>query len=144
MSRRRNVRTFSYRGGVRVHDSVLACDATSGSDLIFVSHAGALEGRGPHGLPRARGGRRKILTTETTLALLGTAGDRLRPHTLTAAYGRPFTLGSMRLELFPSGHLPGAASLLCEREGRRIVYAGPIGAMTAAGTGVAGTPEVRV
>ena len=29
--------------------------------------------------------------------------------------------------MFPSGFMPGAASLLCERDGRRIVYAGPIG-----------------
>jgi len=143
-SRRRNRRTFSYRAGVRVLDSVLACDATSGGDLIFVSHAGALDERGAHGLPRARGGRRKILTTETTLALLGAAGQRLRPHALTAAYGRPFNLGSMRLELFRSGHLPGSASLLCEREGQRIVYAGAIGAMAPAGPGAEDAPEIRV
>ena len=31
--------------------------------------------------------------------------------------------------MFPSGFMPGAASLLCERDGRRIVYAGPIGSV---------------
>src|SRR6185295_11754176 len=139
MSRRPLVRTLSYRGGVRVRDSVLACDTASGSDLVFLSHAGAL-GRAASGAPRARGGgRRKILTNETTLALLGAAGERLRPHALTAGYGRPFTLGGMRIELFPSGALPGAASLLCERGGQRLVYAGPIGALSspagAAGAG---------
>ncbi|HVR63085.1 MAG TPA: hypothetical protein VMU50_14380 [Polyangia bacterium] len=120
-------RTFSYRSGVRVRGTVLACDATAGSDLIFLSHALALDAHAARMLRRPRAGRRHILTTETTLALLGRAGARLRPHALAPAYGRPFALGGMRLELFPSGHLPGAASLLCEVDGRRIVYAGPVG-----------------
>ena len=68
-------RTFSYRAGVRIRDSVLACDATGGSDLIFVSHAELIDGNAGDGnhsrrLPRARAGRRKILTTDATLALL--------------------------------------------------------------------------
>src|SRR5581483_11769148 len=125
-------RTFSYRAGVRIRDSVLACDATGGSDLIFVSHAELIDGNAGDGnhsrrLPRARAGRRKILTTDATLALSGPAGERLRPHTLVAAYGRPFNLGGMRLELFPSGYGPGAASLLCEQAGHRLVYSGPVG-----------------
>ena len=133
-------RTFSYRAGVRIRDSVLACDATGGSDLIFVSHAELIDGNGGDGsgarrLPRARAGRRKILTTDATLALSGAAGERLRPHTLVAAYGRPFNLGGMRLELFPSGYGPGAASLLCEQAGRRLIYSGPVGATA---------PEVRI
>jgi hypothetical protein len=132
----RDPRTFSYRAGVRVRDSVLACDATGGGDLIFVSHADVLDdGHAARRLPRPRAGRRKILTTEATLALSGSAGARLRPHALVAAYGRPFSLGGMRLELFASGYGPGAASLLCEQDRRRLIYAGAIGA---------GTPEVRV
>lgn len=118
--------TFSYRSGVRVRDSILSCDATAGSDLIFLSHASALDARAARLLPRPRAGRRQILASETTLSLLGPAGARLRPHTLTPAYGRPFVLGGLRLELFPSGHLPGAASLLCELGPQRIVFAGPV------------------
>jgi putative mRNA 3-end processing factor len=131
----RSARSFSYRAGVRVRDSVLACDATAGGDLIFLSNAGALEGPAARRLPSPRGGRRKILTTEVTLALAGASGERLRPYTLIAAYGRPFNLGGMRLELFQSGSGHGAASLLCERDGDRLVYSGPVGA---------GTPTVRV
>jgi putative mRNA 3-end processing factor len=125
-------RSFSYRSGVRVRDSVLACDATAGSDLIFLSHAGALEGHAAGRLPRGRGGRRKILTTESTLALAGAAGARLRQYALVAAYGRPFNLGGMRLELFPSGAGEGASSLLCERDGQRLVYSGPVGVVAPA------------
>jgi putative mRNA 3-end processing factor len=136
-------RTFSYRAGVRVRGSILACDAATGSDLIFLSHALALEARAARLLPRPRAGKRQVLTTETTLALLVAASpggkDRLRSFTLTAAYGRPFMLGNMRLELFPSGHLPGAASVLCDLDGHRLVYAGPLGA----GTPGAGPPANR-
>jgi hypothetical protein len=134
-ARATNGRTFSYRAGVRVRDSVLACDATGGSDLIFLSHADVIDGHAARRLPRARAGRRKILTTDATLMLSGAAGERLRPYALVAAYGRPFMLGGLRLELFPSGYGPGAASLLCEHEAGRLVYSGPVGT---------NAPEVRV
>jgi putative mRNA 3-end processing factor len=120
-------RAFVYRAGVRLAGTVLACDAAAGGDLVFLSHAAVLGARRRRALPRVGGGRRQILTTEATLALLGPFGDRLRAQALVTAYGRPFALGELRLELYPSGFLPGAASLLCEREGRRLVYAGPIG-----------------
>jgi putative mRNA 3-end processing factor len=121
-------RAFVYRGGVRVANTILACDASAGSDLIFLSHAEALDARSARALPRARHGRRQILTTEATLALLGPAGARLRAHALLAPFGRPFALGELRLELYPSGHGPGAASLLCEISGgQRVVYAGAVG-----------------
>jgi putative mRNA 3-end processing factor len=126
-------RAFRFRGGVRVEGTILACDATSGSDLIFLSHAQALDARGARLLPRPRAGKRQILTTEATLALLGAPGARLRPHALTPAFGRPFALGGMRLELFPSGYLPGAASILCDLGDDRVVYAGPTAPATAQG-----------
>jgi putative mRNA 3-end processing factor len=135
--------TFGYRAGVRVRDSVLACDTAAGGDLTFLSHAAPAASVGARRAPRARAGRRKILATEATLALLGPAGDRLRPHALTAAFGRPFALGGLRIELFPSGFLPGAASLLCERDGERLVYSGPIGptAEPGAASAARGAPE---
>jgi putative mRNA 3-end processing factor len=120
-------RAFVYRAGVRLAGTVLACDAAAGADLVFLSHAAVLGARRRRALPRVGGGRRQILTTEATLKLLGPFGERLRTQALVTAYGRPFALGDLRLELFPSGFLPGAASLLCERDGQRLVYAGPIG-----------------
>jgi hypothetical protein len=120
-------RAFVYRAGVRLAGTVLACDAAAGGDLVFLSHAAVLGARRRRALPRVGGGRRQILTTEATLALLGPFGERLRAQALVTPYGRPFALGELRLELFASGYLPGAASLLCERDGRRLVYAGPIG-----------------
>ena len=118
---------FLYRSGVRMAGTVVACDAAAGGDLVFLSHAAVLGAHGRRALPPVRGGRRQILATEATLALLGPVGERLRAQTLVVPFGRPFALGDLRLEVFPSGFMPGAASLLCERGGRRIVYSGPIG-----------------
>jgi len=121
----RNVRkpAFLFRAGTRIAGTVIACDATGGADLLFLSNARALD-RTPRQRGRNRSVRAKILTTNETLILSGAAGDRLRSRALVVAVGRPFTLGAIRLELLPSGHLPGAAMLACEVAGRRILYAG--------------------
>ncbi len=114
---------------MRLQGTIISCDANAGSEVIFLSHAT----RDARALPRSRHGRRQILTTETTLALLGNAGARLRPHALLAGLGRPFALGDLRVELLPSGHAPGAAALWCERAARgkdglsRVLYAGIVG-----------------
>src|SRR6516225_5881730 len=108
IDRGRAARAFVYRGGVRLAGTVVACDAAAGSDLIFLSHApaSALGARGRRALPHLRSGSRQILATDVTLALLGPAGDRMRRHALVAACGRPFSLGELRLELYPSGFMP--------------------------------------
>ncbi len=86
-----------------------------------------LSAHGRRGLPSVGRGRRQLLATDATLTLLGPVGERLRPHALLASIGRPFALGDLRLEVVSSGYLPGAASLLADRAGRRLLYAGPIG-----------------
>ncbi len=116
---------FLFRAGVRIAGTVVTCDGTASTDLLYLSHAPVMAAHGRRGLPGR--GRRQLLTTDTTLTLLGPVGERLRPHALVPAFGRPFTLGDLRLELYPSGYLPGAASLLCEQGRRRLAYAGPIG-----------------
>jgi putative mRNA 3-end processing factor len=122
-SRRPQPRTFVYRSGTRLTGTVVACDATGGGDLLFLSNALGTAGAGVRGA-RMRRSRGQILTTPETLALMGSAGDRLRPRALTLAYGRPFGLGTLRVELLPTGVLPGGAALACEDGGRRILYAG--------------------
>jgi putative mRNA 3-end processing factor len=125
MRRERNTRgrSFLFRGGTRIAGTVIACDATNGGDLLFLSNARALA-RAPRRRGRGHLGRAQILTTAETLTRAGVDGDRLRGRALIVATGRPFTLGALRLELLPSGHLPGAAVLSCESATRRILYAG--------------------
>jgi hypothetical protein len=121
MKPRRSTRAFSYRAGIRIPGTEITCDALGfPSDLVFLSHANALLPR----TPAARAGRRQFVTTETTLRLLGDAGAKLRERALPAAYGRPFNLGPHRLEVVPSGYLPGAAALLCETDQIRAFYLG--------------------
>jgi len=116
---------FVYRAGIGLAGTHITCDATGfPSDLIFLSHARALAPHGPVALSGARAGRRQIVTTELTLRLLGDAGEKLRSRALPAAFGRPFNLGDQRIEVVPTGHLPGAAALLCESEERRLFYLG--------------------
>lgn len=126
-ARREEVRTFVWRGGVGITGTHVTCDAAaSASDLVFLSHAQAVGAPGQRRFPLRGAGRHQILATETTLTLLGRTGETLRRHALPASFGRPFTLGALRLELFPSGHLPGGAALLCELDGRRLIYAGSV------------------
>jgi len=113
-------RAFVYRSGTRISGTVVACDAQGGGDLIFLSNANALAGQAG----RVRTARAQVLATPETLALLGPAGQRLRARALTIGYGRPFGLGALRVELLPTGVLPGAAALFCEAGERRVLYAG--------------------
>ena len=125
MKQRPSTHAFVYRAGIGLAGTPITCDAIGfPSDLIFLSHARALAPRGPAALFGARAGRRQIVTTEQTLRLLGDAGDKLRARALPAAFGRPFNLGEHRIEVVPTGYLPGAAALLCESEGRRLFYLG--------------------
>jgi putative mRNA 3-end processing factor len=125
MKPRHSPHAFVYRAGIGLAGTLITCDATGfASDLIFLSHARALAPRGPAALSGARAGRRQIVTTEQTLRLLGDAGEKLRPRTLPAAFGRPFNLGDLRIEVVPTGYLPGAAGLLSEDDGHRLFYLG--------------------
>jgi len=122
---RRPPHAFVYRAGIGLEGTHITCDATGfASDLVFLSNAHALGTGGATKLAGERGGRRQIVATEQTLRLLGEAGDKLRPRALPAAFGRPFNLGGLRIEIVPTGILPGSAGLLCETENRRVFYLG--------------------
>ena len=125
MKSHRTPHAFSYRAGIRISGTSITCDAPGfPSDLVFLSHANALASRGLAMLSADRSGRRQFVTTEKTLRLLGDAGAKLRERTLPATFGQPFNLGAHRLEVLPTGYLPGAAALLCEIESRRVLYLG--------------------
>jgi putative mRNA 3-end processing factor len=131
MARRRKheapERAFRFRGGVRITGTHITCDAIgSAEDMVFLSHAQATGELGPRRFPVRRAGRQELLASAETLALLGPAGQTLRKHALPAPFGRPFVLGDLRVELVSSGHLPGAASLLCEVDGKTFLYASTV------------------
>ncbi len=121
-----------WRGGVHISGTPVWCDAHRAREACFVSSAR---------VPSARR-HRQVIATRETLELLPEPA-RLRRgavRALAVPTGRPFMLGDVRLELFPSGAMLGAASLLVDHGLRRIVYAGPV--QTRAGL-IAGAAEVR-
>jgi len=114
---------FEYHGGLHLKDSILWMDSPSPRSLCFVSHAGV------HGAL----GHQKIVSTALTTELLrslaaayGRGRRAHEPQALVTPYGRAFHIGQLSLELFPSGHALGAASLLLQHQGKTIVYAGDI------------------
>ena len=125
--RRPSIRSFAYHAGICIEGTSIACDSTgSANNVVFVSHGQAVSGLSRQRLGVRRMGRKEDIATAETLTLLGTAGERLVSRALPAVLGRPFVLGGARLELLPTGHLPGSAGLLVENEGRRVLYAGTI------------------
>jgi putative mRNA 3-end processing factor len=116
----------SWRDGLHVLGTAVWCDARRARAVCFVSSADRT-GRAGHG---------QLIATAETLALLGARADS---H-LAAPLRRPFTLGTVRLELLPSGYAIGAAGLVVDTGGHRVLYAG---AVAPRGRGLGGTAELR-
>jgi len=88
------------------------CDARRRRDVCFVSSADRV----------VRAGHGQLIGTPTTIAMI--AGRDLG-H-LAVPVRRPFTLGTLRLELIPSGRTIGAAALHVDTGMRTVLYAGAI------------------
>ncbi len=117
--RRRPASPVEWRSGVHIAGTPLWCDAQHARDACFVSSAQ---------VPEARR-HRQIIATQATIDLLPEPTGRTGkppPRALAVPYGRPFTLGDLRLELFPSGTMVGAAALLVDLGPTRVVYVGPV------------------
>lgn len=102
------------KGGLKLEGSPLWFDARRQSEVSFVSHA--------HTDHIAR--HRRAIGTKETLTLMqhrvGTVDDAV-----ALEYGERFGLGDLTLELFPAGHVLGAAQVRVTRpDGHRVVYTG--------------------
>lgn len=105
------------------------CDARRARELCFVSRADRVAGS-RHG---------QLIASRESLAMMG----RRRGGTdseLAVPPGRPFSLGTLRLELFASGSALGACALAIDTGERRVVYAG---AVHPRGGGLGGAAEQR-
>lgn len=127
MARRDRARppAATWRDGVHLAGTPLWCDARRRRDVGFVSAADRI-GRAGHG---------ELIATPATLALLG-AG----PGHLAVPLRRRFTLGTLRLELLPTGHGLGAAALHVDLGGQAVLYAGVV---CPRGVGLGEAAEVR-
>ena len=100
---------MTWRDGVHLTGTPIWCDARRRRDVCFVSSADRI---GP--------GHGQLIATPQTLLLIG-AKDQLG-----VPLRRPFTLGTLRLELIPSGRGVGAAALHVDAGERSVLYAGAI------------------
>ncbi|MCW5809196.1 MAG: hypothetical protein KIT31_42975, partial [Deltaproteobacteria bacterium] len=108
---------MTWRDGVHLTGTAIWCDSRRRRDICFVSSADRV-GRTGHG---------QLIGTPATLALIDADGTG---H-LGVPVHRPFTLGTLRLQLIPSGRGLGAAALhvapLGEDGGEHgVLYAGAI------------------
>ncbi len=119
---------MTWREGVHITSTPIWCDARRRRDVCFVSSlADQRLGKTGHG---------QLIGTQITLALLGA---RDVGH-LAVPLRQRFTLGTLRLELIPSGRGFGAAALHVDIAGKTVLYAGAV--RTIAG-GVGDPAEVR-
>lgn len=104
-----------WSDGVHLVDTPIWCDARRRRDICFASAFDRVAPRG-HG---------QLIATRETLALLDVSGEQLA-GSLTVPLRRVFSLGTLRLELFPTDSGLGAAGLRVEHQGRNVVYAGAV------------------
>jgi len=102
------------------------CDARRRRDVCFLSSADRV-GRTGHG---------QLIGTAITLALVDATG----PGHLAVPLRQRFTLGTVRLELIPSGRGFGAAALHADVAGKTVLYAGAVRTSTG---GVGDAAELR-
>jgi putative mRNA 3-end processing factor len=120
-----------WRDGVHVAGTAIWCDARRARELCFVSRADRVAGS-RHG---------QLIATTESFALMGKKGRGSDSDSeLAVPLGRPFSLGTLRLELFRSGSAFGAAALAVDTGERRVVYAG---AIHPRGGGLGGEAEQR-
>jgi putative mRNA 3-end processing factor len=102
----------TWRDGVHLTGTPIWCDARRRRDVCFVSSADRV-GRTGHG---------QLIGTAITLAMLGARGAG---H-LAVPPRQRFTLGTLRLELIPTGRMLGGAALHVDLGGKSVIYAGAI------------------
>ena len=127
---------MTWRDGVHLTGTPIWCDARRRRDVCFVSSINASATGGNASTAAGRTGHGQLIGTSITLALLGA---RDQGH-LAVPLRQRFTLGTVRLELIPSGRGFGAAALHADVTGKTVLYAGAV--RTTAG-GVGDPAELR-
>ena len=105
--------------GLRLRGTQLYLDPIGRPQLGFLAHARGARATLPE----------RTVATAATVALLEAAQPRAlrRAAPLPAAWRKAFSLGALSLTLYPAGHVLGSAQLLCELDGRTILYTGDLG-----------------
>ncbi len=73
----------------------------------------------------ARSGHAKVIATGDTLAIMACRyGDAFTQKRVELPYSQAIHLGDARVTLYPAGHILGAAQVLIEHDGARLVISG--------------------
>ena len=118
--------------GIRVIGTDLWLDSTRSRPVGFISHAHA-DHTGKH---------KEIISTGSTWSLCRRRlGEKRKVRVLE--YRKPYSVDGLCVELFPSGHMLGAAQILIQN-GQRIVYTGDFKLKPGLTTGGAEVPPCDV
>ena len=105
--------SFSYTtSGMFLKNSILGFDTQQSGILSFLSEPRILT---------SNNSITKFITTEENVKLLSLKKRVFQP--LSCQYNRPFSIGSLKMELLPSGSSLGGASLFIEYNKDKILYA---------------------
>ena len=123
---------IEFNRGIRIIGTELWLDATRSRPLGFISHA--------HSDHTAK--HQQVIATHATWAL---CRHRLgqKSKVTTFEYRKPCSVDGLTVELFPSGHMLGAAQILIQN-GQRIVYTGDFKLKPGLTTEGAATPNCDV
>jgi Cft2 family RNA processing exonuclease len=105
------IRVKSTSDGLHLDESILWFDSHSSGQLSFLSSA----------LFTDKVSVPQVITTEETAKIL--EAFKRRPNALICQYNRPFSIGTLKMELLPSGSVIGGASLFVETDGGKLLYA---------------------
>ncbi len=111
IEKRTNSQLSSHNEGLILNASILSFDAAKENNLCFLSSPPK----------KATSSLKRIIATEETLRILGKKS--LFTSALVCQYNRPFSIGNLKLELFPSGHCLGGALLYLEYQQGSMLYA---------------------
>jgi len=98
--------------GIRITGSEFYLDASKKAPLSFVSHAHSDHVRR----------HQQSIATPATISLVKQRHRKISAIPLD--YHQPYQIDDLTIELLPSGHILGAAQIVIERDGVRLIYTG--------------------
>ena len=97
-------------------DSRFVIDALRKSDRVVVTHGHADHARPGHG--------HVIATPETLAIMVARYGENFTEKQTPLAYGESMVLGDVTIRMEPAGHVLGAAQIVIDHGGKRVVVSG--------------------
>lgn len=105
---------IEYNDGIHLKGTGLWFDSKKKAGLSFISNANIDKFTAPE----------KTIATPETVKFLE---KKIRKSIiLSCPYYRPFTLGNLRVELVPSGHMLGSSQMVVDKGEKTLIYAGDL------------------